>query len=536
MKYTDLDLRELLRIEDGLIHFANERSVILSANALGILRKELVHLLGFHTSMGVFLRLGFAHGWRTAERLQQDFPWDDKDEWRKAGGRLHALQGHVVVEVPKWSGLRAEPFAHATWRDSYEAEQHLRHLGQATEPVCWTLTGFVSGYLSCVHGRRVIALETHCRALGDTVCCMEARFEEEWGDQIKPILSLIDSPCLAQGLDNAARALLEVEQRIVASKGQQLEELRAHEGRIVARSAQMKRSIELAKQVARVDSVVLITGESGSGKERIAQLIHSESARMKGPFLAVNCGAVTESLLESELFGHVRGAFTGAIQDRTGLFEAARGGTLFLDEVGELPATMQVKLLRVLQERQVRRVGENRAREVDVRLIAATNRNLVEEVARGSFREDLFYRLKVIHLPIPALRERKDDVLPIARFFLEKLCRRLGRQGLTGFSPSTADLLLKHDWPGNVRELENAVEHAVVLAPGPIVEPADLPLELRTDTPVAPAASGGTLAEVERLHILATLAAVDGNQTRAAKQLGIGTATLYRKLREYRQD
>ncbi len=536
MKYTDLDLRELLRIEDGMIHFANERSVIISTNALGILRKELVHLLGFHASMGVFLRLGFAHGWRTAERLQQDFPWDDKDEWRKAGGRLHALQGHVVVEVPKWSGLRAEPFAHATWRDSYEAEQHLRHLGQATEPVCWTLTGFVSGYLSCVNGRRVIALETHCRALGDTVCCMEARFEDEWGDQIRPILSLIDSPCLVRGLDNAARALIEMEQRIVASKGQQLEELRAHDGRIVARSAQMKHAIELAKQVARVDSVVLITGESGSGKERIAQMIHSESARMKGPFLAVNCGAVTESLLESELFGHVRGAFTGAIQDRTGLFEAARGGTLFLDEVGELPATMQVKLLRVLQERQVRRVGENRAREVDVRLIAATNRNLVEEVARGNFREDLFYRLKVIHLPIPALRSRKDDVMPIARFFLEKLCRRLGRQGLTGFSPSAADLLLKHDWPGNVRELENAVEHAVVLAPGPIVEPADLPLELRASTPVAPAASGGTLAEVERRHILATLAAVEGNQTRAAKQLGIGTATLYRKLREYRQD
>jgi len=531
MKYADLDLRELLDFRDGLIQFAGDRSLILSADVLGILRKELTYILGPRVTMGLIMRMGFAHGWVTAERIARDLPWDSEDEWRKAGGKIHALQGHVVAEIPPWRGEGSVPFAHSVWRDSFEAEQHLRHLGQAEEPTCWMLSGFVSGYLSQANGRRILARELTCRGRGDSVCYMEARSEEEWGADCADLIELLDSPCLEQGLAGAGKAFLEVERQIQRARRAE-REARFHGGRIIAKSVEMRRVIDVARRVARVDSTVLLIGESGAGKERVAQLIHAESERGHGPFLAVNCGAVTESLLESELFGHARGAFTGATQDRTGLFEAARGGTLFLDEVGELPSSMQVKLLRVLQEREVRRVGENRARSVDVRLIAATNRDLAWEVEAGSFRQDLYYRLKVILLPIPSLRERKDDILPLARFFLEKLVERLGREDLTGLEPGAADLLLAHDWPGNVRELENAVEHAVVLAPGPRITAEDLPLEVRSST--GPTTRPGlSLEAVEKAHVLATLAANDGNRTRTAEQLGIGQATLYRKIQKY---
>jgi transcriptional regulator with PAS, ATPase and Fis domain len=285
--------------------------------------------------------------------------------------------------------------------------------------------------------------------------------------------------------------------------------------------------------VAKVESTTLISGESGVGKEKIAHLIHAASPRAAGPFVGVNCGAVTETLLESELFGHARGAFTGADRDRPGLFEAAQGGTLFLDEVGEVSPGMQVKLLRALQEKEVRRVGETRARPVDVRVVAATNRSLEGEVAAGRFRKDLYYRLRVIELRVPPLRDRPDDVLPLARVFLAETAKRMDRK-VTGFSARAADQLLRHDWPGNVREVQNAVEYAVALCAGSRVEVDDLPEELRTARPRA-AASGATrpLAEVEREQILAAVERAGGNRTRAAQELGIGLATLKRKLKEY---
>jgi transcriptional regulator with PAS, ATPase and Fis domain len=249
--------------------------------------------------------------------------------------------------------------------------------------------------------------------------------------------------------------------------------------------------------------------------------------------VAVNCGAVTETLLESELFGHARGSFTGADRERAGLFEAANGGTLFLDEIGEISPGMQVKLLRVLQEREVRRVGENRPRSVDVRVVAATNRNLADEVAAQRLRQDLYYRLRVIELRVPPLRDRPDDVLPLARVFLADTARRMGRK-VTGFSPRAADQLLRYEWPGNVRELQNSVEHAVALCQGNRVEVDDLPEELRAAMP-RPRSSGSTrpLEDVEREYILAAVESVGGNRTRAAADLGIGLATLKRKLKQY---
>ncbi|MBI5611161.1 MAG: sigma-54-dependent Fis family transcriptional regulator [Deltaproteobacteria bacterium] len=304
---------------------------------------------------------------------------------------------------------------------------------------------------------------------------------------------------------------------------------------IVARSTEMRQVVDLARRVAKVDATVLITGESGSGKERIARLVHDESERAAGPFVAVNCGAIAETWLESELFGHARGAFTGATIARPGLFEAAHHGTLLLDEVGEVSPGMQVKLLRALQQREIRRVGENNSRKIDVRILAATNRDLALGVAGGSFRQDLYYRLKVVELHVPALRERRSDILALARVFLEDAARRMKRT-MTGIAPEAAEQLLRFGWPGNVRELENAMERAVALARSELVELDDLPDEIcRTVVAASPALTGEVrpLASIEQDYILSALERYGGNQTRTAEQLEIGSATLYRKLKLY---
>lgn len=305
---------------------------------------------------------------------------------------------------------------------------------------------------------------------------------------------------------------------------------------IVAKSSPMRQVVDLVRRVAKVDSTVLIFGESGSGKERIARLVHEESPRATGPFVAVNCGALTETLLESELFGHARGAFTGATADHAGLFEAANTGTLFLDEIGEVSPGMQVKLLRAIQEREIRRVGDTKVRKIDVRILAATNRDLAKAVADGTFREDLFYRIKVVDLHLPALRERREDILPLARVLLADAALKMKRK-ISGVAPEAADQLMRYKWPGNVRELENAMERAVAFAlPSTTrVELEDLPEEVRMATakPMVTNGQALPLEEVEKDHILATLALNDGNQTLTAKQLKIGAATLYRKLKRY---
>jgi DNA-binding NtrC family response regulator len=301
---------------------------------------------------------------------------------------------------------------------------------------------------------------------------------------------------------------------------------------VVATSLPMQELLDLVRRIARVDSTVLLTGESGSGKERIARLLHESSPRATGPFVAVNCGAVTETLLEAELFGHARGAFSGATNDRAGFFEAAHGGTLLLDEVGEVSPGMQVKLLRVVQEREIRRVGENKSRRIDVRIIAATNRDLARAVSGGTFRQDLYYRLRVVELHVPPLRDRREDVIALAGHLLADACVRMKRN-IRGQSQPVAEQLLCYDWPGNVRELQNAIERAVALARGGQVELEDLPEEVQSAGTTLPQGTTRTLEDVEKEHILATLALNRGNQTRTAGQLNIGSATLYRKLKGY---
>jgi two-component system response regulator HydG len=296
---------------------------------------------------------------------------------------------------------------------------------------------------------------------------------------------------------------------------------------VIAESPAMRRCLVRVRDFADADAPVVILGESGTGKELIARSLHANGPRRDRPFVAVNVAALPAELLESELFGHVRGAFTGATADRQGLLEAADGGTLFLDEIAEMPLPLQAKLLRALQEGEVRRVGETRTFGVDVRFVCATHRDLRRRVAEGSFREDLYYRLHVLVVRVPPLRERREDVLPLARGFL-----RAQRRPAPGFTPAAERILLAHGWPGNVRELENAVVHAAAIARGAAIGPEHLPDDLVAPPAAAPAAAR-TLAEVEREHVLAVLEACGGSPVEAARRLGIGRNTLWRKLRSY---
>ncbi|HSJ64328.1 MAG TPA: sigma-54 dependent transcriptional regulator [Gemmatimonadaceae bacterium] len=319
---------------------------------------------------------------------------------------------------------------------------------------------------------------------------------------------------------------------------------REAEGRIVGASRVLRGAIAVARKVAPYPSTVLITGESGTGKELFARLVHDESPRADRPFVAVNCGAIPESLLESELFGHVRGAFTGAVADRAGLFADAEGGTLFLDEIGELPLPLQVKLLRALQEGEVRAVGGSESRKVDVRVIAATNRDLAEEVGERRFREDLFYRINVVSIHLPPLRDRLEDVAPLARHFVARYAARLGMRDASIGAPALA-ALARYPWPGNVRELENAIERALVLAGGAAIALEHLPDVVRgvPSTNGPPRSTGDAdlsvkrrVRELERGLIAAALARTDGNRTQAARLLELSHRALLYKIREYGLD
>ncbi len=303
---------------------------------------------------------------------------------------------------------------------------------------------------------------------------------------------------------------------------------------IIAHSKEMQRLLELVTRVGPTDATVLIQGESGTGKEVIAKAIHHTSLRAQGPFVAVNCGALPEPLLESEIFGHVKGAFTGATMNKKGLFEEAHEGTFFLDEIGEMPPTLQVKLLRVLQDNEVRRVGSNQPVTVNARVLAATNRDLGQMMRQGTFREDLFYRLNVIAVVLPPLRERREDIPVLAEHFLERFSGKHGRT--LRLSPEAMERLLRYPWPGNVRELENTMERTAILARKETIEPEDLPPHIAAGTDLGPAPSlprEQSLAETEKVHILQTLERYGWNHSRAAEALGIGRTTLWRKLKEY---
>ncbi len=539
MRAEDLDHKELLELdpEGGVVRFAGQRALVLDAVAMGLLRKYLVENFGLSAARAVLTQFGFAHGWRMAEAMRSEFNWSSNEDLRLAGPRICALEGLFRIDPGGDDPLSRRG---AMLLASYEAEQHLLHFGRSDEPVCWTISGLISGYISASSGQEIYVLEDRCLGSGRAACHLIGRTREDWGDERTEELRFFESGRLKECLDVSLQRVLETlkatERSLMTHRRALIHAVPEADQPlgVIARGPAMRQLVDLVRRVANVDATVLITGESGSGKERIARLLHDESPRAAGPFVAVNCGAIVETLLESELFGHARGAFTGATQDRPGLFEAANGGTLLLDEIGEVSPGMQVKLLRTLQEREVRRVGENKNRRFDVRVIAATNRDLAHAVASGHFRQDLYYRLKIVELRVPALRERRNDILPLARVLLAGATTRLKRK-VSSLSPAAAEQLLRYDWPGNVRELENAMECAVALARGRRVELADLPEEVREafSPPVAVSGAVRPLNQVERDYIVAALELNRGNQTRTAEQLEIGTATLYRKLKSY---
>lgn len=346
------------------------------------------------------------------------------------------------------------------------------------------------------------------------------------------ILKPIDLDQLDLRVEKALRTI--ALEREVANLRSQLDEQYGLDN-MIGSSAAMKRVFDIVRRAAPTTATVLLQGPNGTGKDLVAHALHNLSPRARGPFLAVNCGAMTPSLIESELFGYEKGAFTGATARKAGAFEATNHGTIFLDEIGELPLEMQVKLLRVLENRTLRRVGGTEEIPVDVRIVAATNRDLTALVAQGRFREDLFYRLNVVDIHLPSLKERRDDIPLLVARFIRELAEK-NHVDVTGITPAALKLLEAHDWPGNVRELRNTIEKMVVLSAGGQLDVADVPDSLRA--PAAPAVlpTTGTLGENEKAQILAVLRDVDGNRTEAARKLGISRRTLYRKLDEYAKE
>ena len=541
MRAADLDLVELLDFVpgEGRISLQGHRMLLWDADAFGNLRKELFENLGAEVARGLLRRFGFANGYRDALSTRELFAWPSDTEWWLT---CPALQGHEGKVKPVVQALELDRAAghfalDVHWFHSYEAAQHLRVRGREPDPVCWTLAGYASGFSTAVMGEEAFVVEQECVAMGHPHCRVVGKTRRAWGADGDRIAAEYAAPALARELESREEELRQASRRLQRRE----RELRRLSGEVagdglVTRNRGMEKVLELAGKVAQVDVTALVTGESGVGKERIARMIHDQSPRARGELVAINCGALPESLLESELFGHVRGAFTGASADKKGLFEAARGGTIFLDEIGEMTATTQVKLLRVLQEREVRPVGATASVPVDVRVVAATNRNLTEMVAAGAFRQDLYYRLKVVTIEVPPLRQRKEDILPLARHFVAKTCAAY-RIVPKALSPEVASLLSSHPWPGNVRELEHAIEHALVIAgEAPKLLLEHLPVELRS-VGVAPIErlldQTVSLEELERRYTLLVLERNRGSRNATARALRIGTNTLWRKLKRW---
>jgi DNA-binding NtrC family response regulator/predicted hydrocarbon binding protein len=544
MRADELRIFELLdfRGQEGVIAFHERRMLLYDADAMGILRRELVDTVGRPLARGLLTRLGYANGYRDAHTLKELFRWDSLEEWCKAGPVFHALEGKAVAIQARMHGLAAGGPAEIEiqWENCHETEQHRRHLGPATEPVCWTLTGYASGYFSACLGDEIYFIETECRATGHAYCRAVGKARAGWGKDLEPYLDYFKASSVQDKLVRLEQALRQHRQAVSRQKRETqrwktLAQRFQGAGAPIARSPAMRDVLEMADQVARVGTTVLLTGESGTGKELVARLIHDRSARAGRPFVALNCGALPEPLLESELFGHVRGSFTGATSDKKGLFEEANHGTLLLDEIAETPQAIQVKLLRAIQEREIRRVGATTSIKVDVRVLAATNKNLEKAIAAREFRRDLYYRLNVINIAIPPLRERPEDVLPLARHFMDRYAKAQGKE-IRAISAEALDLLTAYPWPGNVRELENVMERAVVLASRDRITVADLPPVIRSgEVPplLAGLAEPRSLREVEKRAILAALERHRGNRTRAAKELQISLHTLWRKLKAY---
>jgi len=545
MKPEDLVLADVLSFEpgQGIIRLHEQRVVILSGTAMGLLRKELIDTLGTDTARRLLLRFGYADGYHDAVNLRDRSSWANPLDGLRAGAALHTLEGiaRVVVVSVDYDAASGRFDSEVEWHDSYVAEQHVQHYGKSEGPACWSLAGYASGYASACLGSEVYFQETACLSQGEGHCSVTGKDAARWGDSLESLRQDFQSADLGKEVERL-RAIVHGQlqdlarrERLVSRRERELDALRARVSQaaaskqFVAETAGMRDVLEMAARVAPLDTTVLVYGESGTGKEFIVRLIHDQSPRAAAPFVSINCAALTETLLESELFGHVRGAFTGAVRDKAGLFEVAGNGTIFLDEIGEVAPPVQAKLLRALQEREIRRVGGERHIKINARVVAATNRDLRAAVDAGTFREDLYFRLGAFVITVPPLRDRREDIPPLVDHFVRKYAMQMNRK-ITHVAPAAMNLIQQYDWPGNVRELENAVERAMVVAHEPELRAEDF--VVRPAVPAAPA-DARTLDEMEKAHILRVLEECSYNQTKAADVLDIDRVTLHHKIKRY---
>jgi DNA-binding NtrC family response regulator len=544
--HYDFQLADLFDVRrgEGQVLLHGQRLLLVSASGIGGLRRDAVAALGIEPARRLLFRFGFTNGYRDGVGLRETLHWADPLEGVRLGAMLQGIEGAVHADIVR---LAQDPASQAfeaevLWRRSFEAEQHLQHCGVASEPACWTLCGYASGFASACVGREIYFRETQCAAVAGSHCAVVGKDAESWGGLGARFRADYATDTLIAELQESRRPQTPQpgarRERRCEGPERELDALRdrvdqyARRSQMILVSSGMRESLELAARVAPLDTGVLICGESGTGKEFVVRMIHEQSARAGQPLVSVNCAALTETLLESELFGHVRGAFTDAIRDKAGLFEVASSGTLFLDEVGEMSAALQAKLLRALQEREIRRVGSETSIKASPRIVAATNRDLRSAVHEGTFREDLFYRLAAFVITVPPLRERREAIPALAQEFLQRAAARFGRD-LQGIAPDAMRVLVDYDWPGNVRELQHAVERAAILAAGPRITAAELPPELTLLDGGSPLGAGFDLDAHERALIEKALVRFGGNRKRAAEALNISTVTLWRRIRQY---
>ena len=449
-------------MENGVVWLGDRRVLVLQANWLLDLRSALVDSMGYERARATITRLGYMAGVRDAQLSMKLHPDLDTIDIINTGGMFHALQGSAKGHRRKTEIDIAQKhlMLEFTWSNSIEAEDSPSSPGKGRGEACWMEIGYSSGFLSAAVGGDVIVRELECSSTGAPQCLCIARFAQEWGDVSEDIRYLGTSNPACDPLTNMVPAAeaLGVREPLVPADA-----ISEAAGPFIGRSAIFHATLRQARRVGATSATVLILGESGVGKSALARYVHDCSERRNGPFIEVNCASIPEALLESELFGVEKGAFTGAASTRSGRFEEAQGGTLFLDEVGLLTPAAQGKLLRVLQTQKYERLGSSKTRQAEVRLIAATNDELSAAVRVGSFRSDLFYRLNVFPITVPPLRSRLGDLPLLIDHLTSRFCD-LYKRRLRGVTPTAYRAMLHHDWPGNIRELENMLERAVILA------------------------------------------------------------------------
>lgn len=451
-------LRSRLRfnLEEGQIWLDEDRMLLLHATAMGALRTEVFNSLGVDRARGLLVRMGFASGQQDADLARSLLGSGDNFDVFQLGPELHAFEGlnraNIDNAVIDWDKGIFE--GDVSWKNSWEVDSHEKNFGFSDDPVCWTLVGYASGYTTRFLNRFIVFRETHCAGCGDEKCRVIGKPAEDW-DNSDGYLDYFHPEDIDGELNELREELARLQETI--DQGQRSDDL-------VGESPAFREAFDLIGKAAPSPINVLLLGETGVGKEVFARWLHDNSEYRDKPFVAINCAAIPHDLIESELFGVTKGAYTGASQSRPGRFERADGGTLFLDEVGDLSLSAQVKLLRVLQTGEVERLGDDQTRKVNVRLVAATNVDLQRAIKEGHFRADLYYRLATYPVHIPPLRDRKSDIPLLANKLVEKY-EKIYHKKLQGLTDRAVQILKSYPWPGNVRELENLIERGVLLAP-----------------------------------------------------------------------